>query len=170
MGEADGAGDRARLQNAPKGNLRIAKKEKGMEYYYVAEGEENKNGRYIKKKHIDLAKTIAQRDYDTIILQKATKRLKVIENFLKEYAKTNLQEVFRKTNSYRRELINSGIISDDEFIKCWQEEKLAIEILRFFALYWKQLFGVNVTETYCIGKVNKCILPYPECILPSRVL
>ena len=72
---------------------------------------------------MDLAKTIAQRDYDTIILNKATKRLKLIESFLKEYAKTNLCEVFRQTNSYRRELINPCIISDEEFIKCWLEEK-----------------------------------------------
>ena len=114
---------KGRLQNAPKGNLRIAKKEKGVEYYYVAEGEENKNGRYIKKKNIDLAKSIAQRDYDAIILKKATKRLNMIENFLKEYTKTNLHEVFRKINSYRRELINPYIISDEEFVKCWQEEK-----------------------------------------------
>ena len=112
---------KGRLQNAPSGNLRIAKK--GGEYYYVTEGEENKNGTYIKKKNIDLAKNIAQRDYDKIILEKAIKRLKLIENFRKEYAKTNLCEVFRKTNSYRRELINPCMISDEEFIKCWQETK-----------------------------------------------
>ena len=97
---------KGRLQNTPKGNLRIAKKEKRVEYYYVAEGEENKNGSYIKKKNLDLAKNIAQRDYDAIVLKRATKRLKLIENFLKGYVKTNLCEVLRKTNSYRRELIN----------------------------------------------------------------
>ena len=72
---------------------------------------------------MNLAKTIAQRDYDAIILKKATKRLKLIESFLKEYEKTDLYEVFQKINSYRRELINPCIISDEEFIKHWQEEK-----------------------------------------------
>lgn len=114
---------KGKLRNAPKGNLRIAKKQNRVDYYFVNEGEENKNGRYIKKKNIDLAKKIAQRDYDASILKKAAERQKLIENFLKNYQKTNLGDVLRKTNSYRRVLIDYCTTSDEEFIKCWQEKE-----------------------------------------------
>lgn len=114
-----------RLQNAPKGHLRIAKKKNRVDYYYISEEEENKNGRYLKKREESLAKRIAQRDYDASILRYATERLKVIEKFLKNYEKTNLSNVFSKINSYRKELIDSSIISDEEFVKQWQAVKYA---------------------------------------------
>lgn len=112
---------RKRLQNMPQGKLRIAKKKNSIEYYVSYE--KNKSGRYLKKKEQWMAKRIAQRDYDTSILKYATERLKIIEKFLTNYERTKLENVFNKMSSYRKELIDTSMISDDEFVNQWQKEK-----------------------------------------------
>ena len=109
-----------RLENAPKGNLRIAKKRGGVEYYYKNNDSSNSNGKYIKKSEARLAMEIAQRDYDACVVKNAEERVKAINTFLKNYEKTSLEEIYQKTNQYRRELICAPIIPDDEYIEKWQ--------------------------------------------------
>ncbi len=117
---------RKRLQMAPKGHLRIMKKRGRVEYYYKGDnGNSDKisssdNGRYMRKSEENLVRGIAQRDYDVRVVKNAEERMKAIDTFLEKYKKTSLEEVYQKTNHYRRELICASIISDDEYIKRWQ--------------------------------------------------
>ena len=114
-----------RVSNAPHGQLRIARKRKGVEYYYkeedFAQRDKSSNGRYIRKDEYSLAVQLAQRDYDKNIFKKAVERSVCIDEFLKKYQKTSLKEVYSKTNEYRKKLITPVIISDEEYIKQWQE-------------------------------------------------
>ena len=111
-----------RLKTAPEGHLRISKKKNRIEYYYKSEegSVKNKNGKYLKKKEENVARKIAQRDYDANILRCVTRRLKTIDSFMENYKKTSLDETYQETNSYRRELIDTAILSDDEYIRQWQ--------------------------------------------------
>lgn len=111
-----------RLKNTPKGHLRISKKKNKVEYYFKADkkGIVSGNGRYMKKSEKNLAKEIAQRDYDACVLKNAKERLKAIETFLNKYKKTSLKDICQKMNPCRRELIDTAIISDVEFVKQWQ--------------------------------------------------
>ncbi len=124
---------RKRLERAPKGRLRIAKKQNQIEYYYKEpeeEGEvgrddgkkvkENKNGRYMRKREMTLVKRLAQRDYDLCIIKKAEERIKAIEHFLESYDRTCLKKLYQKTNSYRKALIAPPVLSDEEFVRQWQ--------------------------------------------------
>lgn len=124
---------RKRLATAPKGRLRIAKKQNQIEYYYIEheeEGEtdrddekkvkENKNGRYMRKREMTLVKRLAQRDYDLCIIKKAEERIKAIEHFLESYDRTCLKKLYQKTNSYRKALIAPPVLSDEEFVRQWQ--------------------------------------------------
>lgn len=108
-----------RLKNTPKGKLRISKKKNKVEYYLKAE-DSSENGRYMKKSEVNLAKRIAQRDYDTSVVKNAEKRIRAIEKFLDNYKKTSLKALYQKTNQYRRTLIDASVISDEEFINRWQ--------------------------------------------------
>ena len=81
----------------------------------------NTNGRYTKKSERNLAKGIAQRDYDANVVKNAEARVRAIDIFLDKYEKTSLKILYQKINPHRRELIDAPIISDDEFIKRWQE-------------------------------------------------
>lgn len=94
------------------GHLKI-KQKKGKPEYYC-------DGKYLKKDQLDIAKRIAQRDYDESMIRKAEERVKVIEKFLKEYDKTSLKTLYKDTNEYRKQLIVAPIISDEEYIKNWQ--------------------------------------------------
>lgn len=53
----------------------------------------------------------------------AEMRLKAINRFMNIYEKTDLKEVYQKINSYRRELLQDTILSDEEYIRRW----LAVE-------------------------------------------
>ena len=111
-----------RLKNAPKGHLRISKRRGRIEYYFKDEAcnETRKNGRYLKVNEKKLAKSIAQRDYDTQVLKKATERVKAIETFLNKYERTCLNVLYEKMNDDRRKLLVEAVISDEEFVKQWQ--------------------------------------------------
>lgn len=112
-----------RLQTAPEGYLRISGKSRGVEYYYKnvdRKNRSNDNGRYIKKREIEFAQRIAQRDYDAVLVKHTEKRIKAIETFLKNCDETNIKTIYEKMNPYRRELITPPIISDEEYIKQWQ--------------------------------------------------
>lgn len=85
--------------------------------------EGGKNGRYLKRSEKNLAKEIAQRDYDTRVLKNAKERMHAINTFLNKYEKTSLKKMYEKTSPYRRELINVPELSDEEYIKQWQAVK-----------------------------------------------
>lgn len=122
-----------RLETAPKGSLRIARKKNQVEYYYIgdekaddAEKErdkrawENRNGRYMRKNEMMFVRKLAQRDYDVCVLNRAEERVNAIERFLAVYDRTCLKKLFQKTNPYRRMLITPPVVSDEEFVRQWQ--------------------------------------------------
>ena len=110
-----------RLKNAPQGHLRIKKRKNKIEYYYKnAElGNTSKSGKYIKKSEHNLARQIVQKDYDTNILKRAKARVIAIEEFLDKYKKTNIRTIWENVDPYRKELLDTVILSDEEFVKQW---------------------------------------------------
>lgn len=139
-----------RLKAAPEGRLRIQKKRGSTEYYYIKDSRSREgtdgggtpggeragngnnsdhktggchNGRYLKKDEKNLAKGIAQRDYDIKVIKKAEERIKAIDAFIEKYQKTSLDSMYESINQCRRDLISSREICDSEFIKQWQAVK-----------------------------------------------
>ena len=99
------------------GNLRIAYKKGKPNYYIIQKGEAI--GRYMRKEERPLAIAIAQRDYDSKILLKAKERIKAIDIFLKKYRNTDLKTIYEKTHPHRRMIIETEVISDEEYIRKW---------------------------------------------------
>lgn len=126
-----------RLQNVPNGRLRVSNKKTHREYYYI-ENENNRkeNGRYIKSKEIDLARKIAQRDYDSALVRCLSERKNSIEKFLKKYTHNSVNTVYDSTNVYRKELLETIYISDEEYIRQWEmveyEGKAIHEDMQYF--------------------------------------
>lgn len=112
-----------REKRAPAGTLRISRKKNSVEYYIKNGDKEEKtvNGSYVKKNELKIVKEIAQRDYDIKVLRNAKSRLHAIETFLEKYKKYGVKEIFQKMHPCRRELIDEIIISDEEFVKRWNE-------------------------------------------------
>lgn len=116
----------AKRKNHPEGYLRIDCKKNKCQYYLVDRNKKtasNHNGRYMKKEEKPLVKAIAQRDYDKIALKKARERLRAIEVFMYKYSKTDLKELYNKIHPQRRALIETELISDEEYIRRWEAVK-----------------------------------------------
>lgn len=109
-----------RLEKTPEGQLRIATKTKGVEYYYKGVDVNNRNGRYLKKNEQNLAKSIAQRDFDLQVVKNAKARIRAINRFLSQYEQTSLKELHKKQNKHRKVLIEAPILSDEDFIAQWE--------------------------------------------------
>ncbi len=110
-----------RLQNVPKGRLRVSNKKTHREYYYIdRENDGRSNGRYLKTNEKELASKIAQRDYDNVLVKSLTERRNAIEVFLNKYKKSGLDMLYDNTNIYRRELIKTVYVSDEEYIRQWE--------------------------------------------------
>ena len=115
-----------RLNKVPEGNLRVRNWKGVVEYYYRntkngSYNESRENGRYLRKNEMDLACKLAQRDYDICVIQRAEERIRAIDRFLKAYDKTCLKKLHHKTNPYRKVLITPPVLSDEEFVRQWQD-------------------------------------------------
>ena len=74
---------KAQLEDVPEGRLRVSM-DKGRIRYFKCTNE-NKIGTYINKENRDIARKLAQKEYNQKILTKALRRLKQITNILKDY-------------------------------------------------------------------------------------
>lgn len=140
-----------------EGRLRIDNKKTKCQYYYMDRKENSSaghNGRYMKKEELPLAKAIAQRDYDAIALKKAKERKKCIDTFINKYAKTDLKELYNKTHPQRRVLIETDVISDEEYVRRW----LAVEYK-----------GKSEVEDDIVTERGECVRSKSEKIIADKL-
>ena len=107
----------------PEGTLRIRVKNKRGIYYQIIDKSDT-CGVYIPRKNEDLAKKLAQKEYEKKYKKSALKELKSIERFLKDNDHANLQsciDCYSNLNPVRKELIAPFEISDIEFAAKWME-------------------------------------------------
>lgn len=111
-----------RLKEAPEGHLRI-RKNRGYTECYLRNEEDSycSNGKYMGKEEMSLAKKIAQRDYDKLLLRKAEIRIKAMDYFLEKYVRTDLKRVYQETNPLRQKLLSEAILPDEEYAKQWEK-------------------------------------------------
>lgn len=107
------------ILNYPKGNLRIIKN-KGVNQYYHITKKGDRNGNYIKKKDFNLAKQIAQRDYDEKFIQVAEKQLKAIKLFLGKFPCDQIDSCYNDLKKNRKELIEPNVIPNPIWVKEWK--------------------------------------------------
>ncbi|MBQ7925955.1 MAG: hypothetical protein IJ335_06630 [Lachnospiraceae bacterium] len=112
-----------RLQTAPEGHFVLQKSVIVWNITIKNSDVCNPNGRYMKKSEVKLVRGIAQRDYDARTVKLAEERIKVITAFLTQYEITSLKKMYEELNQYRKELVSPFEISDDEYVKRWQEVK-----------------------------------------------
>ena len=85
------------------GTLRVSVDGKKVRYYqYFGEGEKE---RYIHADEIDIARTLAQRDYNERVFKLAKKRLNQITRLLKDYDENEIDELYEKLHPVRKNLI-----------------------------------------------------------------
>ncbi len=109
------------LVKAPEGKLRIKDGGKKPQYYYKTKENSIKypQGKYLKQSEKEIAKAVAQRDYDEKLLYVAEKQLKHLKKLLYQYKDNNLQAIYKELNEYRQELVNPRIITDEQYLDEW---------------------------------------------------
>lgn len=102
----------------PKGRLRISMNRGCPRYYYVTESN-NPSGDYISKTDIQLARSLAQKDYNEEFLENARKELLRLEKSIKHFSKENADLTYDKLSDSRKNLISPYILNDDNYAEAW---------------------------------------------------
>lgn len=98
--------EKEHLKNAKPGGLRITTNKSYPQYYLKTE-KGDKNGKYIPKSKINIAKNIAQRDYEMCLLVIAEKQLLLVKEFITHYEKLNLENCYTTLSPQRKDLVSS---------------------------------------------------------------
>ena len=123
---------RERLKNAPEGGLRIIHNHGSAQYY-----RRGKCNEYIRKSDISLVRALAQKEYDKKILRILESEKKKMNHCWKGYDLRELARVYEELSEDRKELVTPCILSDEEFIKRWENRE-----------YERKPIGSNAPEIY----------------------
>ena len=105
-----------KLSSFPEGTLRVSKIN-GMPRYYQVTRKGDTQGKYIKKKNVDLARQLAQKDYMKKMYQRIRKELDDIERSLNLHKSEELEVIYAELNQYRKELVSPLVVSDEIIAK-----------------------------------------------------
>lgn len=111
-----------RLQTAPEGSLQIRKDKKKIKYYLYSNQSEGSfsYGKYIKKSQTQLIHSLAQKEYDTVLLKQIAIQKKAIQVFLSTFQPDALSNVYASLSQTRKQILLSKIPDNDTFIKDWE--------------------------------------------------
>lgn len=111
------------ISKAPEGSL-VTLKARGRypQYYHYMEGdrENGKNGRYLPKKEIKLVQRLAQKQYETKVLECAKKREEAISVFLMQYQKNDAEAIYEKLSEEKKKLIIPWFETEETFVNQWK--------------------------------------------------
>jgi hypothetical protein len=106
------------LAKAPDGYLRVLDRKTYVEYYW-RKNPRDTNGEFIPKKDWKIARRLAQKDYDTKMLNLAEHELKLVKRYL-EYGQDNdMTAIYDNLSSRRKELVIPYSEPDEMFVKNW---------------------------------------------------
>ena len=113
-------GNLERLNGTPEGFLRIAKKRASYQYYFKGENEEKE--RYLKVAEQNIAKNVAQLDYERKACKFLKSRQRSLLSALKYMEETSIDEVYEKMGDGRRQIVTPLVPAREEFVKKWYIE------------------------------------------------
>lgn len=104
------------LQNAAEGRLRINASKKTPQYFHITRKGDT-SGTYISKSRLHLAKSLCQRDYTHLLLEKTAVQLSALKEAL---AALQLPFLYLQLPPPRRRLISPVTLPDATFSTRWQ--------------------------------------------------
>ncbi|WP_026523316.1 MULTISPECIES: hypothetical protein [unclassified Butyrivibrio] len=99
--------------------LRVSNRKNGY-HYYIVEGDSKP--KYVKDKDKDLARKIAQRDYEEKTLKTMRNLNYQINRFLQLYDSSAIENVYEHMGEARKAIVEPIIPSDEEYIKNWLKQ------------------------------------------------
>ena len=106
------------LRLAPEGTLRIDKRKKGNVYFH-RKSKEHFNGDYIRKKNLELAEALAQKDYNIKLLRTIKQELLDLEKAGKMLPSCTVETVYETLSPDRQALVTPIIEPEEQWIQKW---------------------------------------------------
>lgn len=117
------------LDHAPDGKLRISRKKTGVQFYHVKNPKDT-HGRYIRKEQIDLVKRLAAKSYASRLKQRATRELRVLNEYLTIISDKSADTVFDEIGETRRKLVTPILLSESRRAEIWMNEEFVSNSFR----------------------------------------
>ena len=102
-----------------QGKLRVCSRGNRFQYYR-RDDPTDFNGSYISKENIQIAKDIAQQDYNEQFLKALQEEVDVLSKFLQTYPTENVEKVYGKLHKGRQELVTPWIEPEEDFLHKWK--------------------------------------------------
>ena len=102
------------------GRLRISS-DRGYPRYYHCKGDD-KRGVYISKKNLELARQLAQKEYDEKLQKYIAKRLKQVGKILKSDTEEEIDEVYETLHEARKQLVTPIQPTWEQQLEQWKKE------------------------------------------------
>lgn len=112
------------LDDAPAGSLRIANRKSYTQYYWRKDAKDT-NGTYIHKENIDVAKALAQKEYNKKLLKQALKEQRIVTEYSSLLKDAPLEKVYDDLHRLKRELVTPLYDDDETFIAKWKADEYA---------------------------------------------
>ncbi len=106
------------LEKSKEGSLHVVMRGDYCMYYHRKDSKD-KSGTYIKKRNMDVARALAQKEYDIALLKEIETEKNLIEGFLKKFDETKMGRMFSEEIIPRRRFINPIAMSDTDYISLW---------------------------------------------------
>lgn len=113
------------LKQAPEGRLRSEMAQGKYPQYYLINDMYKKTypkGKYLKKGELDIAKRLAQKEYDQYVLDEIGKREKDIKNRLTLFENNNgIHKAYERLSCAKKHLVTPYVLPDEEYVNEWKK-------------------------------------------------
>ena len=108
-----------RLKTAPEGSIKVLRKGRRIELYHRT-SKSDREGTYLNKAHLTLAKNLAQKDYDLRAAKILAKKIKLLSPLEKAYPQNELEQLYERYPQKVQQLIKPLTLSKKEYCKQWE--------------------------------------------------
>ena len=126
------------LKEVPEGYLRVNLRSdrNGWQYYHVKESGD-KNGTYIKAEEMNLAKRLAQKEYDKKVLRQAQKELAKVKQCEAVYRDGKAEDIYQNLSPQRQKIVIPIKTTTEQFVEEWKktgkaEKKLLYDMPEYY--------------------------------------
>ncbi len=105
------------------GRLHIVKNKDNRVQYYQRINPADKNGKYIKKKDIQLAYDLAQGTYDENVIKNASGEIIILDELLEYLSHSDVTRIYESMCEERKKLVTPIEKTDDVFVAEWKNQR-----------------------------------------------
>lgn len=102
----------------PQGRLRLGKSNGCVQYFHVASSEQPR-GVYIERDNLQLAKDLAQKEYEKLLLANVHEMIALLQSLEKRYAPEKVDLLYESLHPERRRLVTPILLPEEMFVNQW---------------------------------------------------